>query len=169
MDGVTAGADVTPYRLAYEEAVRSSEAQARVLDGLRSHAGTVLAAAAIVTSFLGGLGLSRRGAAEVRIGIYGWTAIALFLVVALLTLIILLPFGVWRFSLDAALIIGLADARSAAEPVSAVEAYRELALRLRADYVRNGGKIRVLFWLFRAATAVLALEVGAWIIDISQV
>ena len=38
------------YKLAYDVAVRSIEDQARVLEGLRSRAGTLFAATALVTS-----------------------------------------------------------------------------------------------------------------------
>ena len=50
--------DETPHRLAYDASVRAIEDQSRVLDDLRARAGTIFAAAALVTSFLGGLGLA---------------------------------------------------------------------------------------------------------------
>ena len=50
--------DETPYRLAYEASVRAIEDQARVLEDLRSRAATLVAAAALVTSFLGGTTLT---------------------------------------------------------------------------------------------------------------
>src|SRR6266496_650368 len=44
-------------QLAYDASVRAIQDQAGVLDGLRTRAGTVLAAAALVSSFLGGQAL----------------------------------------------------------------------------------------------------------------
>jgi len=51
--------DDTPYRLAYEASVRAIEDQARVLEDLRSRAATLVAAAALVTGFLGEAALTR--------------------------------------------------------------------------------------------------------------
>jgi amino acid permease len=43
-----------PYELAYEASIRAIEAQATLVESLRSRAGTMLAATALVTSFFGG-------------------------------------------------------------------------------------------------------------------
>jgi hypothetical protein len=47
-------ADPDGYALAYDEAKRALDEQERVVAELRSRAGTLIAAAAITTSFLGG-------------------------------------------------------------------------------------------------------------------
>jgi hypothetical protein len=65
------------YELAYQEARRAITQQQAVLDGLRGRAGTLLAVAVIVTSFLGSIALPADG----LIGL-GWFAIVLFLVAA---------------------------------------------------------------------------------------
>ncbi|HEX5857669.1 MAG TPA: hypothetical protein VFY91_06130, partial [Microbacterium sp.] len=49
------------YELAYEEARRALDGQERALGAVRTRAGVVLSAAAIVTSFLGGQALSASG------------------------------------------------------------------------------------------------------------
>jgi hypothetical protein len=49
-----------PYQLAYEASVHGLTDQASVLESLRSRAGTVFAATALVTSFLGVLLPERR-------------------------------------------------------------------------------------------------------------
>jgi hypothetical protein len=43
----------SPYRIAYEEAVRALSQQHEMIDSLRTRAGLLLPAAAITTSFLG--------------------------------------------------------------------------------------------------------------------
>jgi hypothetical protein len=48
-----------PYELAYEASIRAIENQAATVESLRSRAGTILAATALVTSFFGGQALSR--------------------------------------------------------------------------------------------------------------
>jgi hypothetical protein len=48
-------------RIAYDASIHAIQDQANVLDGLRSRAGTVLAAAALVSSFLGGQALQDVG------------------------------------------------------------------------------------------------------------
>jgi hypothetical protein len=72
------------YEVAYREAARALDEQLTVFDGVQTRTGTLIAAAAIVTSFLGGQALTSGGPA-------GWTWIALaafagLLVVALLVL-----------------------------------------------------------------------------------
>jgi hypothetical protein len=72
------------YEVAYREAARALDEQLKVFDGVQTRTGTLIAAAAIVTSFLGGQALTSGGPA-------GWTWIALaafagLLVVPLLVL-----------------------------------------------------------------------------------
>jgi hypothetical protein len=49
--------NVETTRVVYEAAVRGAQDTAAILDGLRARAGTVFAAAALVSSFLGGQAL----------------------------------------------------------------------------------------------------------------
>jgi hypothetical protein len=46
-------------RVVYEESVRAMNQQAGVLDNLRARAGTLIAAASLVTGFLGGQALAK--------------------------------------------------------------------------------------------------------------
>src|SRR4051794_15107385 len=94
-----------PYELAYEASRHAIEDQAGVLEGLQARAGTLLAAAAVVTSFFGTQAFARaaartKGLPSLHVISYTAAAIALFLSVALLTLVALLPYGV-RFSISA--------------------------------------------------------------------
>jgi hypothetical protein len=59
--------------------------------------------------------------------------------------------------------LAIVEEREDAEPVTAREAYRELALILENNYDHNLPIIRRLTWLFRVAILFLVVEVGAWI------
>ncbi len=158
----------TPYQLAYEASAKAIDDQARVLESLRSRAGTLFAATALVTGFLGGQALDRvkDEPEELAFEFVSVTGLALlsFVLLALLTLAILSPYRL-RFSVSAADIIGIVDARAASgKPVATREAYREIALRYEAMYDYNAELIRRLFWCFRAGILCLLIQVGAWIV-----
>jgi hypothetical protein len=154
------------YRTAYEASVRALQDQVTVLESLRSRAGTVFAATALVASFLGGQAFARSDRKDVAIDLWpptaGGIAVLLFVVLAALTLAILWPYRI-RFSVSAARLIGIIDEREHTSPVRPVEVYRELALRQEAMYDYNAKWIRRLFWCFRAAIVCLLGEAGAWI------
>jgi hypothetical protein len=166
--------DDTPYELAHDASIRAIEDQANVLESLRSRAGTVLAATALVTSFLGGQAISRARQEDPHADFEIWSAaggaIALFVVLALLTLAVLLPYRM-RFSLSAASIIDIVDSRAndpGAGPVTPREAYREIALRNEAMYDFNAKRIRALLWCFRLAIVCLVGEVALWIVVLAR-
>jgi hypothetical protein len=68
-------ADAALYGLVFEEAVRALDDQRSVLDNMRTRSGIVLSAAAVTTSFFGGLAL-RDGSP----GWLGWAAVVAFVV-----------------------------------------------------------------------------------------
>jgi hypothetical protein len=142
--------------------VRAIGDQSAVLEGLRSRAGTLFAAAALVTSFLGGQAL--RADTHLVVSSYAGLAVACFVLAAILTLTILWPFRL-AFSLSASEFLAILDDRAAEdEPVTADEAYRELALRLESNYDLNSRTIQGLFWCFRLAIVCLVAEISAWIV-----
>ena len=154
--------NTAPLRLAYDASVRAIADQSSVLEDLRSRAGTLFAAAAVVTSFLGGQAL--RANAHLVVASYAGLAVATFVLAAILTLIILWPVRL-AFSLSASEFLAIVDDREAEdEPVTADEAYRELALRLESNYDLNSPPIQRLFWCFRLAIVCVVAEVSAWIV-----
>ena len=157
---------LVPYQLAYEASVHAISDQASVFESLRSRAGTVFAATALVTSFLGGFALARVDDSTTKLELISWSlgglATFLFIALALLTLAILWPYRV-RFSVSAGEMLAIVRDREATDPVHGEEAYRELALRYEAMYDLNTKRVRVLFWLFRLAIVCLVAEVFAWI------
>lgn len=158
--------DLRPYELAYEASVHAISDQASVLESLRSRAGTVFAATALVTSFLGGFALARAEDTKRDLELISFSlaglATGLFVLLALATLGILWPYRV-RFSVSAREIIAIVQAREPSNPVGPEEALRELALRYEAMYDFNSRRIRVLLWCFRGAILCLVAEVAAWI------
>jgi hypothetical protein len=161
--GASSGAG---YRIAYEASVHAIEDQARVLESLRTRAGTLFAATALVTSFLGGQALAhvaKAGSLEFHLWSFTAGAIASFVGLALLTLAILWPYR-FRFSLSAREIIKITEDRSEAVPVGENEALREAALRYETMYDFNSRLIRALFWCFRLAILLLVGDVAAWIV-----
>jgi hypothetical protein len=157
----------TPYRLAYEASVRAIEDQARVLEGLRSRSSTLVAAAALVSGFLGGEALTRAHSIEP----ISWIGLAIvsFVATAAATLAILWPLHV-RFSVSAGEILGVVQAREAeSRPVDAAEAYSEIAIRLELMYDGNSATIRRLHWVFRGAIVLLSIEVAAWMVALWKV
>jgi hypothetical protein len=152
--------DETPYRLAYEASVRAIEDQARVLEDLRSRAATLVAAAALVTSFLGGTTLTRSSAIEAR----SWTGVAFaaFLLAAASSLAVLWPVRL-RFSVSAGEMLELVHERQqTSTPVTPTEALGELAIRLELMYDGNAPRIQALLWVFRLGILFLSIEVAAW-------
>jgi hypothetical protein len=156
------------FELAYEASVRAIEDQASVLESARARAGTILAASALVTSFLGSEALSRATLQQTDQSLHAITftgaAIASLIVTALLTLAILFPYRM-RFSISAREMVGILDARAEMdEPVTDTEALREVALRHEAMYDFNSFRIRILLWCFRGAIVGLVAQVAFWIV-----
>jgi hypothetical protein len=119
------------YELAYEEAKRALSNQASALDALRARAGTLLAVAALATSFLGGL-VFQNDTPE------GWApqfGIFAFIAVVVLLLLVVLPLPGWRFTLSARAVIR--DFVEADSPASLAQTHRELALRFDQWLDRN--------------------------------
>jgi hypothetical protein len=149
-----------PYELAYEASIRAIENQAATVESLRSRAGTILAATALVTSFFGGQALSRVGRSELHLLSYTTGALGSFIAVSLLTLTILFPFTL-RFSLSAAAILRVFDA--AEDAATSAKVLREVALQYESMYDANVVQIRILATCFQLAIVCLLGEVGFWL------
>lgn len=148
-------------RIAYDASVRAIQDQAGVLDSLRTRAGTVFAAAALVSSFLGGQAL--RESAHLDVWSLTTVAIAAFVVSALLTLLILWPFE-FRFSLSAGALLDAVEDHEEHGGTSAAELLEVLARQLEWRYDENANKVRRLLWAFEAAILSLIAEVALWLV-----
>lgn len=90
------------YRFAYDEAVRTVEAQQRLLDELRGRATGVLTIGVAITAFLGGFVLNRSTG---RPGVLDIVGIAAFATSGLCLGLVLWPWGNWKFLLSAKTLI----------------------------------------------------------------
>jgi hypothetical protein len=156
-----------PYELAYEASIRAIEDQVKVVDGLQARAGTLLAAAAVVSSFFAAQAFRLPRTPTLHLVSFTSGAIAAFAAVALLTLATLLPHG-FRFSIDAERVLEIIASRAVHDPVGAIEAYQVVARQHRWLYEMNRGQLRVMSWFLRAATVCLVVEVALWIVVLER-
>jgi hypothetical protein len=80
----------------YDQSFRRLDEQARTLEGLRSRAGTLAGVATITTGFVGGLA-SAAAKPSAELGALGWVAVALYVLVIVLSLLISSPSRRWVF------------------------------------------------------------------------
>jgi hypothetical protein len=156
-----------PYELAYEASIRAIENQAATVESLRSRAGTILAATALVTSFFGGQTLSRAASSPLHVFSFTTAALGSFIAVSLLALTILLPFTL-RFSLSAGALLRFVEDRADADQVTPIEVLREFALLHESMYDSNVVPIRILAACSRPAIVCLVAEVGFWLTALAR-
>src|SRR5205823_6120685 len=138
----------------YSEALRMISGQRDDRDGLRARAGTLLTAASLVTSFLGGVALSRYHDAQPHAGLtfLAWSAIAAFIAVVVLAVGILLPW-LWTFVLSPTVLVeDHLDGQTKTDPDTL---RRFLATTIEGHQEKNARVLGVLFWLFGIACACL--------------
>lgn len=146
------------YSLVLDQALRALGQQQDALDNLRDRAGTLVAAAALVSSFLGAATLGdkhqTRPATALTI-----LAVAAFLVVVAAVIVILWPYS-WRTGVDADLL--LLDYVEAPQPASLDETRRSLAYYIAEDVRTNSVRLDRLWWALRVAVCAIGAEVALW-------
>lgn len=150
------------YQLTYEEAKQALTSQASALDALRSRAGTLLQVTSLATAFLGGL-IFKDGLPDgwaVLVGIFA------FLGVVLLSLSLLVPLPGWRFTASPKAIVR--DFIETDSPANLMETHRELALRFGMWLDQNQKRLNALYVIFAGASALLAVQVGAWLLALTK-
>lgn len=147
----------TPSAIVYDEARYGIDRQQAVVEALRARAGTLFAAASLVTAFLGGQAL--RG--ESDLDVLAWVAIGAFVALFALVLLILWPWP-FRFVLSAQILIE----DHLKKDVSELQIY--LAQIWEENYELNRVRIRQLHAVFRLACLALSVEVVAWIISLGR-
>jgi hypothetical protein len=150
--------DQAVARVVYDESLRLLEVQRDAVEGARTQSGTVLAAAALVTTFLGG----RAVVTGQHLSTGAWIAIGLFIACAVCAITVLMP---WKF-------------RWGQRPVEVVQKYldddasdasvllRDLALKHEESRKDNRPTLHTLQWLLRASALFLLAEVVAWLVEI---
>ena len=155
----------TYAELLYAESVRRLSQQMAVLAGLRTRAIELFSAAAVATSVLGGLSArdADGGAGTLKLGVYGWCAVSLFIAAMAASLVMFWNMPALRFSVpretDEDSGIEGVEQLLGAPPALAnrTEAFVDLTQRLETLYELN---YRTMKWLFRLMTA-LPIIVGA--------
>jgi MFS family permease len=151
----------------YSEALRMISEQRADRDSLRTRAGTLLTAASLVTSFLGGVALGRYESVHLNAGltILGWSAIGAFIAVAVLAVVILLPWP-WTFILSPTILV---EDHLAGPTKTDPDALRRfLAVTLERHQEGNGRMIRRLFFVFGVACTLLIYEAVAWLMILER-
>jgi uncharacterized membrane protein len=146
--------------IAYESAVRALGQQEAALNELRDRTGTLLAAEALTTSFLGAAAI-QRGA----LALPGRLAIASFAVSLCIALCVLLPWRGLRFSLSGHRLYEGLQAYGEDEE----EIYRRTAYWLQVLWSRNEAVMARLYPLFTTSIAVLAVELVLWTIALRDI
>jgi hypothetical protein len=146
-------------RLSYELSLRTLSQQEAALNELRARTGTLIAAASIVASFLGGTAISNHG-------LDAWGALALAAVVASIALAIgvLLPREHLIFSVHGS---ALFEDEVRADVFDIGETYRRLAYWLDEFHAKNETKVSPLFTCYRSAIGLLLLEVLFWSLQLA--
>jgi hypothetical protein len=154
----------------YAESFRTLDEQAKVLDGLRARAGTLVGVANVATAFVGGLALTRHPVVELigghatthpRVGAVGWAAIALYVAVMLLAFLTYAPSRNWVFTHHPHGLIGAY--LDPGPPVSLSEFRRTIAYYNGTHYDRNGRRLSKMFALLAAATVCFVVELILWL------
>jgi hypothetical protein len=145
--------------LAYQLSLRTLGQQEASLNDLRARTGTLIAAASIVTSFLG-------GAAFTRAGLDGWSIIALVAFTCSIALAtwVLLPKENLIFSIHGS---ALYETEIENDVFSISETHRRLAYWLDGFHDNNEPKLRRLYSCYRGATVALLVEVGCWSLQLA--
>ena len=146
-------------KLAFDEAVRALSAQHDARMSVGTRAGTLISAAAIATSFLGGLALD-----EGNPTVCSWIAIGLFVAVGGTTLWILRPVEPPSWVSPTA----LDNLRDERPNLRFADIQMGVATQLEAFYEEARLGLRRLRQLFEAASVLLVLEILAWVVDLAS-
>jgi hypothetical protein len=141
--------DPATYELAYTEAVRAVEAQSDSFDGARDRAGTILAAATIVSAVI---------VAQPTHNGYTLVAVVALVVAAILSLWVVLP-ATLRTTTDVHKL--LADYVEGSPSATIAETHRSLAYYMQVDWRENEAKLNRRNYAILAAAILVVIEIIA--------
>jgi len=147
------------YELAYKEATRALEQQAASLEGLRTRAGLLLSASALVAGLLAPAALPSPSAQ--------WLPVlggGLFLVATVMLAFILLPIRKWHGVTGTKKL--LTDYIESERPATMSELHRSLAWFMEGDWDRNEDKLVLRNRLLVIAAVLVTAETTFWLIAI---
>jgi hypothetical protein len=152
-------ADDDTRAFVYQEALRGLLQQQAAVESLHGRAATLIFAASFVSSLLGARAL------EDGVGAWDWTALGLLVAIGALAVLMLWPYYNLTFRFDPEEL--LARYVDVPEPVPMAELHRELALRIKADWMRNGRIVRRLREAMQVALILLLAEIIVWLVSIA--
>ena len=156
---VTETEDDPRLAFVYQEALRGLQQQQAAVESLHNRAGTLIFASSFASSLLGSRALTD------GLGAWDWLAVVLLLATRALTVVLLWPDDSLSFRVDAQ---DLRDTYVDGEaPATMAGMHRELALRIKADWHRNGRIVRRLRESFQLALILLLLNILAWLFSIA--
>jgi uncharacterized membrane protein len=146
--------------LVYQESLRGLLQQQAAVESLHNRAATLVFASSFASSLLGSRALAD------GLGVWDWLAVGLLLATGALTVVLLWPYYNLSFRFDAQeLLDTYVDSQP---PATMAGMHRELALRIKEDWHRNGRIVRRLREAFQLALVLLLLNIVAWLLSIAQ-
>ena len=145
--------------LVYQEALRGLLQQQAAVESLHNRAATLIFASSFASSLLGSRALAD------GLGVWDWLAILLLLAIGALAVVLPWPYYNLSFRFDAQdLLDTYIDSRT---PETTAGMYRDLALRIKADWHRNGRIVRRLREAFQLALVLPLRNILAWLFSIA--
>ncbi|HYZ76925.1 MAG TPA: hypothetical protein VE596_06075 [Gaiellaceae bacterium] len=150
----------------YDQSFRTLDEQARILEGLRSRAGTLASVATLTTGFVGGLASMLRGTQHSSHGTLRWIAVALYLLVIVLSLLIASPSHRWAFGHHPERLLAVytdpRHSRTLAEFRCTIASYNG------RNCERNGRQLARLSASFAVASVVFVVELILWLWELAK-
>lgn len=152
------------YELVLSQVLRGLSQQQGVLDNLRARAGTLVAAASLVSSFFGATALSNEASPPATF----WVVLAfLFLgVVVAAAIIIVWPYQ-WRFGISGHRLLADYVNPESGAPASLDEIRYSLIYYIQTDMDTNEVKLDRLWLALRVAVLAIAAEVICWAVALA--
>ncbi len=144
--------------IAYDLSLRALGQQESVVNELRARTGTLLAASALVASFLGGRGIDAGGHTALTV-----IALVSFAASVVASVYVLLPKPALIFALRGTKLFE----EEFADPGGLAETYRRLAYWVEEYHGANEPAIQRLFGAYRIATAAVVLQVLLWSTEVA--
>lgn len=126
--------DATRSAFVYQEALRGLLQQQAAVESLHARAATLIFAASFASSLLGAHALAD------GLGAWDWIALALLVTIGALAVLLLWPYYNLTFRFDPEELI--ARYVDVADPIPIPTMHRQLALQIKADWLRNGRVVR---------------------------
>ena len=158
-------------RIVFEKSEHLLASQETALAGLRSRAGTLIAAASLVTAFLAPPALEafdpHTKTTVHRFDTFAWLATGSFVAVLVAALAVLMPYG-WIFGHSAhKLMDDLLEPEPPAKPADEATVLRHLAYYNDVNHTSNAKTMWKLYLAFALGCALLVAEVAFWLASLA--